>query len=352
MDLTSLAEPAIDRGLLPDILLRRGIRHLLATRAQELDGLSVEDQDERKMQVVASLRKSEIAIRTDAANEQHYEVPTDFFIHSLGPNLKYSCALFKSSTTTLEQAEIAMLDLYMQRAGMVDGMTLLDLGCWGSVSLYVASRFPNSKVLGLSNSSTQRMHILAQAKSRGLSNVEIITADINTFTDFGPGKRQFDRIISIEMFEHMKNYEALFDKVSSWLTPSSGRLFVHVFCHKNQPYHFETDEKNSWMAKYFFTGGTMPSLDLFCFFQKSLELVERWSVNGQNYAKTCEAWLVNQDNNKEAILKVFKDTYETDELAYAWFQRWRVFYIACAELFNYDNGREWFVAHYLFQPKA
>ncbi|TPX44879.1 hypothetical protein SeLEV6574_g04231 [Synchytrium endobioticum] len=346
MDLTTLATPLIDNGLLPDAVLRRGTRHLLSSRVAALEAQSLEESDASKMSFIASLKTQPIATHPSEANAQHYELPTSFFASCLGPHMKYSCCLWTPAAATLADAEDAMLSLYAERARVSAGMRILDLGCgWGSVALYLASKYPSCTVTGLSNSKSQREHIMAQAHVRGLSNIDILTADISHVTF----EQKFDRIISIEMFEHLKNYEALLAKLATWLEPD-GRLFVHVFTHKNTPYHFETADTNAWMATHFFSGGTMPSADLFLFFQSHLEIVERWSVNGVNYAKTCEAWLKNQDGNKAEILRVFKGVYGAD--AFAWFQRWRLFYIACAEVFAYNGGKEWFVSHYLFKPKA
>ncbi|KAI8924802.1 S-adenosyl-L-methionine-dependent methyltransferase [Entophlyctis helioformis] len=332
---SALYEPVLDTGYVPDFLLRQGIRTLLAKRARSLTYPRAREQ---------------IAIHTKEANEQHYEVPTEFFRLSLGKRFKYSACLFEGADAarTLDEAETAMLDLYVQRAGVEDGMRILDLGCgWGSLSLYLAERFPNARIVGLSNSSTQREYIMGQAEARGFKNVEIRTGDVAEYTMAD----QFDRIISIEMFEHMKNYESLFAKVSSWLVPVTGRLFVHVFAHKAMPYDFRTDEDNSWMAKYFFTGGTMPSQDLYMWFQKDLEVLQRWTINGKNYGQTSEEWLKLMDANKAKIIPLFEKAYGSLDQAYLWFHRWRLFYLSVAETFNYNNGEEWFVVHYLFRRK-
>ncbi|KAJ3077654.1 hypothetical protein HK102_005064 [Quaeritorhiza haematococci] len=241
-----------------------------------------------------------------------------------------------------------MLNCYVERAEVEDGMSILDLGCgWGSLCLYLAERFPKSKITALSNSSGQRQYIMGVANKKGFKNLEVITADINAATL----DKQFDRIISIEMFEHMKNYEALFRKVSSWLKPETGRLFVHVFANSKMPYDFRTEDDNSWMARYFFTGGTMPSEDLFLFFQKDLEVLDRWVVDGTHYAKTSEEWLKRTDAAKDKCLPILAKTYGSDAQALVWFRRWRIFYIAVAELFNYNQGKDWTVVHYLFKRR-
>ncbi|KAH6568064.1 hypothetical protein BASA60_008771 [Batrachochytrium salamandrivorans] len=348
---SSLYEPILDTGYVPDMLLRAGVRSLLARRCATLTHATAAAADETKTAYIKLLKEREaIAINTKEANEQHYELPTEFFQLCLGSRLKYSSCLFdKEDVHTLDEAEVAMLDLYCVRAGVQDGMRILDLGCgWGSLTLYLAKRFPKSEIVGLSNSSSQREYILDQAKTKGLVNVTIHTGDIAVFEM----EDQFDRIFSIEMFEHMKNYQTLFAKVSKWLKPTLGRLFVHVFAHKTMPYDFKTDEDNSWMAKFFFTGGTMPSQDLFMWFQRDLEVVDRWTLNGKNYGKTSEEWLKRMDRNKSKIIPIFEKTYGNTEQAYIWFHRWRIFYLSVAETFNYNNGEEWFVVNYLFQRKS
>ncbi|KAJ3168030.1 hypothetical protein HDU88_001978 [Geranomyces variabilis] len=337
--LASIYEPALDQGLVPDFVLRRGIRHLLSRRVAQLAASD-------KVSYIKGLKlRDEIAYATKEANEQHYEVPTEFFRLCLGERMKYSCCLFEDGANTLDEAEVKMMELYAQRAGLIDGMSVLDLGCgWGSLTLFLAERFPNSKITGLSNSSGQRESILAVAKERGFVNVEIITADINTFDM----DRTFDRVFSIEMFEHMKNYSALFTKISKWIAPDTGRLFVHVFAHRSTPYDFKTEDDNSWMAKYFFTGGTMPCEDLFLWFQQNVEVLDRWTVNGTNYAKTSEEWLKRMDSNKAKAMPILNKAYGEQD-AKMWFQRWRVFYLSVAELFNYNRGNEWIVVHYLFK---
>ncbi|KAJ3416386.1 hypothetical protein HDV05_001954 [Chytridiales sp. JEL 0842] len=369
--LASLYEPLLDSGYIPDFLLRTGIRHLLSRRKRQLTYSNVTSEEEAKGGYVEYLKgKATIAVNTKEANEQQlsdfvlflvyfvwrfilvvwvsYEVPTAFFKLHLGPRMKYSSCFYESGAKTLEEAEIAMLDIYVKRSGLEDGMTVLDLGCgWGSVSLYLAEKFPKCKITGLSNSHGQREYIMSVAKEKGFKNLEIVTGDINEF-NFPEGKT-FDRIISIEMFEHMKNFASLFHKVSTWLVPTTGRLFVHVFAHKNMPYDFKTDEDNSWMARYFFTGGTMPSKDLFMWFQDDLKVVQRWAVDGRNYGQTSEHWLQRLDACKTQALPILEKCYGSPEKARIWFQRWRIFYLSVAELFNYEQGQEWVVMHYLFK---
>ncbi|KAJ3335562.1 hypothetical protein HDU93_005040 [Gonapodya sp. JEL0774] len=370
MPLTDLAEPLIDKGLLPDWMLRMGIRHLLAGRVRGWSETDIETLDGAKREFINSLKKSEsIAINTKEANQQHYEVPTPYFLSSLGRRLKYSSCLYpspefvlpsdtKAVLSALNDAEERMLACYSERADLKDGQRMLDLGCgWGSLCLYLAEHYPNSSITALSNSATQREHIESMCVQRGFKNVKVVTRDANLVTLEDLGGLTFDRIVSVEMFEHMKNYEELFRKVSSWLVPETGRLFVHVFVHREWPYHFDAGEDNSWMAKYFFTGGTMPSLDLFLHFPAHLHLLDRWSVDGRHYSLTLESWLRLMDAHHDTIMPVFETAYKEsqergDGDATAWWNRWRVFYVACSELFKYNGGSEWFVGHYLFKRAA
>ncbi|KAJ8328394.1 hypothetical protein QVD99_000900 [Batrachochytrium dendrobatidis] len=346
---SSVYEPILDTGYVPDMLLRMGIRSLLAKRSASLTYPTASAADQTKTAYIKLLKDREsIAIHTKEANEQHYELPTEFFQLCLGERLKYSSCLFEEGAKSLEDAEKAMLDLYCVRSGVKDGMRILDLGCgWGSLTLYLANKYPKSSVVGLSNSASQRDYILDQAKQRSLTNVTIHTADIVEFEM----DAEFDRIFSIEMFEHMKNYQTLLAKVSKWLEPINGKLFIHVFAHKSMPYDFKTDEDNSWMAKFFFTGGTMPSQDLFMWFQRDLHVVDRWTINGQNYGKTSQEWLQRMDHNKQKIIPIFESVYGSKEQAYVWFHRWRLFYLSVAETFNYNDGEEWFVVNYLLERK-
>ncbi|EKM54189.1 uncharacterized protein PHACADRAFT_257858 [Phanerochaete carnosa HHB-10118-sp] len=302
--------------------------------------------------------RATIADLTEKANEQHYEVSTQFILSCLGPYAKYSSCLYSTGKESLEEAEVLMLESYCEKAQLRDGLDVLDLGCgWGSLSLYLAQKYPNSRITGLSNSSTQKAYIDTAAKSRGLTNVQVITADVNTF-EFDSSAR-FDRVLSIEMFEHMKNYKMLMSKVSSWLRPKtepSGEdslFFVHIFCHKMTPYHFE--ESDGWMAQNFFSGGTMPSHDLLLYFQDDLSLVRSWWINGQHYSRTLEDWLKQQDRNAAVGLAELEKGAERQGLGKEhgrkMFYRFRVFYIACAELFGLNSGEEWGVGHYLFRPK-
>lgn len=328
---------------MPDWLIRVGIRRLLRNR---LKGELRKGKDKSIDAFVAELKRSAIAVQTDAANEQHYELPSAYFQKVLGPRLKYSCGWWPEASTTLAESEEAMLELTCKRAALENGHAVLELGCgWGSLTLWMAEKYPDSKITAVSNSRTQRAFILEQAQERGLANVDVVTADMNKFRP----DRQFDRVVSVEMFEHMKNYHRLLEQISDWLNPE-GKLFVHIFTHRQFAYHFDdTGKSDDWMANYFFTGGTMPSDDLLLRFQDHLRLERHWRVNGCHYSRTLEAWLKLQDRQKKVVLELFEEVYGNRAEAALWEQRWRMFYLACSELFRYNSGREWMVSHYLFR---
>jgi cyclopropane-fatty-acyl-phospholipid synthase len=338
-----MIDALLEKNILPDWLVRIGIRRLLAQRIKE-------ESDGNKPRVpleqyVHDLKHRPIAEDTRAANEEHYEVPTAFFLRCLGKRLKYSGCLYPTGDETLDQAEEAMLALYVERARIADGQDILELGCgWGSFSLYMAEHFPKSRITGVSNSRTQKEFIDSEARKRGFKNLRIITCDMNSF-DIDAGG--FDRVVSVEMFEHMKNYQALMAGVARWLKPG-GLLFVHIFTHKNLSYHFVAKDDSDWMARYFFTGGQMPSHELLMQFQERLSLVSDWKVNGSHYQKTAEHWLVNMDRNRDEIMPLFRDTYGPEH-ATKWWAYWRVFYMSCAELWGFRRGEEWIVSHYLFK---
>lgn len=333
----------IEKNLVPDVLLRQGIRKLLKQRLQDEILASEEDQQTHLAALIEKLKNSPIAVNTLDANQQHYEVPTSFYRYCLGKHLKYSCCYFKEGVTDLDTAEKNMLELTCARAELADGQQVLELGCgWGSLSLFMAARYPRSSITAVSNSRTQKLYIDEQARLRGIQNLEVITADMNTF-DIA---ERFDRVVSVEMFEHMRNYRLLMGKVATWLKPN-GSLFVHIFTHKEFAYLFEVKDENDWMSKYFFTGGIMPSDHLLFYFNEDLAVEKHWHVDGTHYAKTAEAWLKNMDNHKPEIMPVFEQTYGAE--AQKWWAFWRIFYMACAELWNYNNGREWMVSHYLFK---
>jgi cyclopropane-fatty-acyl-phospholipid synthase len=332
---TLVLKRIIDSGRVPEPVLRACIRAVCALRLR---------QERRRTRgyhewLVAELRRSDIAIAPAAANAQHYEVPAAFFALVLGPQLKYSGCYWPAGVDTLDASELAMLQLTAERAALADGQRVLDLGCgWGALTLWAAARFPASRFTALSNSRSQRDHVAEQARRRGLANVTVETADVRGALLPRAG---FDRVVSIEMFEHMRNYQALLHRIAGWLAPG-GALFVQVFAHRTHAYPFEDAGPSDWMAREFFTGGIMPSLRLLHEFQDDLQIAHDWQLDGTHYARTAEAWYANLTAHRTEAADILGDP--------AKLERWRVFFLACAELFGYRGGREWLVAHYRFEP--
>lgn len=333
----------VEQGRVPDALVRAGIRRLLNERLQE-EGGDCEQRNERLFALLDAMAASPLALSTDTANEQHYELPPGFFETVLGPRLKYSCCLYPNGHETLAEAEEVMLRVTCERAGLVDGQRVLELGCgWGSLSLWMAEHYPRSRIMAVSNSAPQRAFIEARMQARGLDNLEIITTDMNDFRS----EQRFDRVVSLEMFEHMRNWSLLFSRIHDWLVPG-GQLFFHVFCHRELAYVFRTEGEHDWMGRFFFTDGLMPSDNLPLFFQDALRIRRRWRVNGRHYERTCNHWLGRMDAARAQIEPVFADVYGADQVT-CWINRWRVFFMACAELFGFRGGDEWHVSHYLFE---
>ena len=336
--------PLLARGLIPDWILRRGVR---SQGKERLNMMNKVDSRKEYSKFINEASTGNIAVNTDDANNQHYEVDSEFFKYCLGKNLKYSCCFWDDNTLDLDTAEDNMLEIYSERAEITDGMNILDIGCgWGSLSLFLAQKYPKSDITGVSNSSSQKIFIDSVALKRNISNLKIITRDINDFRT----EEKYDRILSIEMFEHTKNTKKLMNLINDWLNPN-GLFFMHVFAHKENPYYFDRDQKNAWMAKYFFTGGMMPNHNLFKDLKSNLEYQKSWILSGDHYEKTSNAWLNKMDQNKREILSLFERS-NSSTIAKRKFHFWRLFYIACAEIFGYDNGNEWVVSHHLFKKSA
>ena len=332
----------IERGWVPDSLIRTGIRQLLRKRLSE-EKINFNNKDHISS-FVGTLSARPIAVDTSKANDQHYELPPSFFNLVLGKYNKYSSCYWGDGATSLDEAEASSLKITCERAELSDDMDILELGCgWGSLSLWMAENYPNSRITSISNSNQQREFINRAAKLKNLNNLTVITCDMNSFN----ADTKFDRVVSVEMFEHMQNYEQLMENISSWLKPN-GKLFVHIFCHQKFAYFFSTEGSDNWMGRYFFTGGLMPSEDLLLKFQKKLSLDKQWRWNGRHYKQTSNAWLKNMDREKNNILPILEQVYGVNERN-TWFQRWRIFFMACAELFGYSRGNQWLVAHYLFK---
>jgi len=335
-----------EKGWLPDALIRTGIRRLLAQRLEEESRGGDDAVARRTEQLRQRLSLGPIAVKTQDANRQHYEVPAGFYERCLGHRLKYSGCTWSDGVTNLNEAEDAALALVCERAELVDGMEILELGCgWGSLTLWMAEHYRDATITAVSNSASQRAFILERAAERGLTNVNVITSDIN---DFDIAQR-FDRVCSIEMFEHMANHHELMRRVSTWLQ-DEGKLFVHIFTHQRFTYLFEEAGQSNWMGRHFFTGGIMPAHDYLPGFDEHLQCEADWVQPGTHYQQTAEAWLSNTDAHRDAIRPLFIQTYGKAN-ANRWLQRWRIFYMACAELWGYDDGKQWQVSHYRFAKR-
>lgn len=342
--LTKTLINACELGLIPDALTRRGIRGLLQKRLANVD-LGCRDANEAaSVKLAKEFSAGPIALVPEKANEQHYEVPADLYRHMLGPHRKYSSCFWPDGCRSLEMAEQEALTQTCQHAGIENGQAILELGCgWGSLTLWLAANYPDSNITAVSNSASQREYILAAAKERGIdARIEVLTCDMNDFDT----KKSFDRVVSVEMFEHMRNHAELLKRIAGWLNPD-GKLFVHIFCHKSLTYEFVDRGDDDWMSRHFFSGGIMPAADFLGRFNDHLSVEEHWAWNGQHYQKTCDAWLQLMDRNRKQILPVLEANYGRSE-AKRWFYRWRMFHMACSELFGFDGGDEWFVSHYRF----
>lgn len=340
MSLKAAATRIADHVPVPDAITRFAIETFVRrTRASLPDDGEAATRDFAK-----AMLGRPIAAHPNAANAQHYEVPAEFFELVLGPRRKYSCCLYEGSDTTLAEAEELALAETLRRARIDQGMRILELGCgWGSLSLFMAERLPQSTILAVSNSHSQRASIEGLAKARALDNLQVVTADVNAFD---PGET-FDRVISVEMFEHVSNWPELLSRVRPWLNPD-GLLFLHVFSHARVPYRFNHEDPNDWIAQHFFTGGIMPSHDLIGAFGAPFKVVETWRWNGRHYARTANDWLANMDLNEARVMKAFKPAYGED--ARIWWRRWRLFFLATAGLFGHQAGEEWGVSHHLLRP--
>jgi cyclopropane-fatty-acyl-phospholipid synthase len=340
MSLIAATIDAFEGAPLPDTVRKTAIELLVANARRQLSGAGPDTE----AQFAREMAERPIAEHTGAANAQHYEVPAAFFEACLGPQLKYSSCLYPHAGTTLAEAEEYALGETAQHADLADGQRILELGCgWGSLSLWMANTFPKARITAVSNSASQRAFILARAQERGLGNLEVITCDMNDFE--APG--EFDRVVSVEMFEHMANWRALLSRVKGWLKPD-GRLFIHVFTHRTTPYRFSADDEADWIGKYFFTGGVMPSHGLIRHFPDLFELEEDWRWSGTHYQRTALDWLANYDRRAAEVRPVLEATYGKD--ATLWHRRWRLFYLATAGLFGHRGGQEWGVSHYRLKP--
>ncbi|MDE1942615.1 MAG: class I SAM-dependent methyltransferase [Betaproteobacteria bacterium] len=337
----------VEQGRIPDAIVRLGIRRLLAQRLSEIHADDAADSARQSERVIKAMGAAPVALLPELANAQHYEVPSDFFSLMLGSRQKYSACLWAPDVENLELAESAALAETCLHADLKDGQHILELGCgWGSLTLWMASHYPAARITAVSNSHSQRAHILNRARLAGLNNLEVVTADMNDFSTHA----RFDRVVSVEMFEHMRNWAALFGRVHDWLC-EGGKFFMHIFVHRSTPYFFEDDGPGDWMTRHFFSGGLMPSDSLPMRFQGPLKLTHQWRWDGRHYERTLNAWLKNLDRRREAVMPILEATYG-NEMASIWLQRWRIFLMASAELFGYEKGQQWWISHYLFERPA
>jgi cyclopropane-fatty-acyl-phospholipid synthase len=344
---TAWWEPLVDRGLVPDPVLRRIITARIAGKVRRETRGTVDERSERLRAFLEARTKGPITHHVDEANRQHYEVPTDFFEQVLGPRLKYSAAVWPDGVDELARAEDATLELTAARARLVDGQRVLELGCgWGSLSLWMAGRYPSSEIVAVSNSASQRAHIESRAAEAGLENLTVVTADVADLEPDG----HFDRVVSVEMLEHVSNHGDLLGRIARWLEPD-GLLFVHVFAHREMGWEFDADSASDWMGRYFFSGGVMPSDDLLPRLAPvaDLRLLDHWRLSGSHYQRTLDAWLARLDQRRDVVMPILVRTYGPDDAA-AWFHRWRVFFMASAQLWGYRRGDEFLISHYLFGP--
>jgi cyclopropane-fatty-acyl-phospholipid synthase len=349
MQLTHKAVTLAEKGLVPDSVIRAGIRQLSQNRLKEISANNCDVGSQKETAFIEAMNKAPIALVPELANAQHYELPTKFFELCLGKHRKYSSCFWMPNTKDLDEAEANALQISCEHADLQDGQHILELGCgWGSLTLWMAAQYPNCAITAVSNSNSQREYITVTAEERGLKNITVITSDMNHFSPSAFSiDKPFDRVVSVEMFEHMRNHKLLYAKVHDWLVPG-GKFFMHIFVHRLTPYAFEVQGEDDWMSQFFFSGGMMPSDDLPLHFQEKLKLNKRWRWDGTHYEKTANAWLENMDKYESAITPILEDTYGASQ-SIKWRNRWRIFYMACAELFGYNNGQEWWVSHYQFE---
>ncbi|MEQ8636285.1 SAM-dependent methyltransferase [Gimesia maris] len=346
--LTKIGIELVERGWAPDVIVRRAIRKLCAQRLSNLETGDPESNSKRQQKFIDASRQGPIALVPEKANEQHYEVPAEFYKNVLGSHRKYSCCYWPEGVETLDEAEASALSETCQHADIQDGMSILELGCgWGSLTLWLAENYPDSRITAVSNSHSQREYIEQQAVARGVADrIQVITADMNEFIP----EETYDRVVSVEMFEHMRNYEQLLQRIAGWLN-EQGKLLIHVFCHREFAYEFNDQNADDWMGRHFFSGGIMPSDQLLTQFPEQMRVTKQWRWGGEHYQKTSEAWLSKLDQQRKTILPILVDTYGKREAA-RWLIRWRLFFMAVAELFGYREGTEWYVSHYLLVPQS